>query len=149
MASEDIGSVFTTQIPGLTDNADIQTALRLYHYGQSTAPSTKAAAIRNSIAGHLDEIEKRATALEVQGIGSLPVSGAPNTQSDAYGKVNGYILMDKTSVAPILVPDVVARYQTSAPTGSIATGTLWVDSDSSPLKMYVYSGTAWREMGAA
>lgn len=149
MASEDIGEVFKTQIPGLADNADIQTALKLYHYGQTSAPSSKSAAIRNSIAGHLDEIEKRALALEVQGIGSLPIAGAPNTQSNAYGKVNGYILMDKTSVAPVLVPDVVARYQTSAPTGSIATGTLWVDSDSSPLKMYVYSGSAWREIGAA
>lgn len=148
MASEDIGSVFTTQVPGLADNADIQTALRLYHYGQSSAPSSKATAIRNSIAGHLDEIEKRATALEAQGIGSLPISGTPNTQSDAYGKTNGYILVDKNSIAPV-TPDFIAKYQTSAPTGTIATGALWVDSDSSPLKMYVYSGTAWREIGAA
>lgn len=147
MTAEDIGSVFTTKIPGIVDNADIQTALKLYHYGQSSAPSSKETAVRNSIAGHLHDIEKRATALEIQGIGSLPISGAPNTQSNAYGKVNGYILVDKLSTAPI-IPDFIAKYQTSAPTGTIATGALWVDSDSSPLKMYVYSGTAWREIGA-
>ena len=147
MAAEDIGAVFTTKIPGTTDNADIQTALRLYHYGQSSAPSNKDSAIRNSIAGHLYDIEKRATALEAQGIGSLPIGGAPNTQSTAYGKTNGYILVDKTSTAPV-TPDFIAKYQTSAPTGTIATGAIWVDSDSSPLKMYVYSGSAWREIGA-
>lgn len=147
MASEDIGSVYTTQIPGIADNADIQTALRLYHYGQSSAPSSIDTVLSSSVAGHLKNLQTHITALEAQGIGSLPVAGTPNTQSTAYGKTNGYILVDKASSAPV-TPDFIAKYQTSAPTGTIATGALWVDSDSSPLKMYVYSGTAWREINA-
>jgi hypothetical protein len=39
MASESIGALYPTQIPGYADNADIQAAFRLYHYG-STAYST-------------------------------------------------------------------------------------------------------------
>ena len=35
MAAENIGTVYPTKIPGLEDPADIQAALKLYHYGTS------------------------------------------------------------------------------------------------------------------
>ena len=41
-----------------------------------------------------------------------------------------------------------ASYQEEAPSSGLTVGMLWVDSDSSPLKMYVYSGTEWKEIGA-
>lgn len=54
---ENIGGTsapFNTQIPSITDNADIQTAFRLYHYGSNTStPSTIPA---NSLAGHLNAL---------------------------------------------------------------------------------------------
>jgi hypothetical protein len=43
---------FNTQIPSITDNADIQTAFRLYHYGSNT--STPTTIPENSLAGHLN-----------------------------------------------------------------------------------------------
>jgi hypothetical protein len=43
---------FNTQIPSITDNADIQTAFRLYHYGSNTSTPTTIPA--NSLAGHLN-----------------------------------------------------------------------------------------------
>jgi hypothetical protein len=46
---------YNTQIPSITDNADIQTALRLYHYGSNT--STPGALPENSLAGHLLALE--------------------------------------------------------------------------------------------
>lgn len=142
MTSESIGAVFPTQIPGISDNADIQLALKLYHYGQSTSPATQSQSVRNSISGHLNNLDVRTIALETQGIGSIVQNDEPT------GTIpNGYIWVDKDSVAPV-IPDFIAKYQTSAPTGTIATGALWVDSDSSPLTMYVYSGTAWREIGS-
>lgn len=142
MTSESIGAVFPTQIPGISDNADIQLALKLYHYGQTTAPASQELSVRNSISGHLNNLDTRTTVLETQGIGSVAQNSIPT------GTIpNGYIWVDKGSVAPI-VPDLVARYQTTAPNTGLAVGTLWVDSDSTPLKMYVYSGTAWREIGA-
>jgi hypothetical protein len=34
--TQDIGGIYVTQVPALTDNADIQEAFRLYHYGAYT-----------------------------------------------------------------------------------------------------------------
>jgi hypothetical protein len=54
---ENIGgpsAIFNTQIPSITDNADIQTAFRLYHYGSNT--STPTTVPENSLAGHLNVI---------------------------------------------------------------------------------------------
>lgn len=53
---ENIGSgpnaPYNTRIPSITDNADIQTALRLYHYGSDT--SSPGTIPEESIAGHLN-----------------------------------------------------------------------------------------------
>lgn len=47
----------TTKIPELSDNADIQTALRLYHYGEESAnPSTL---LTDSMAGFLKSLDDR------------------------------------------------------------------------------------------
>lgn len=54
MATENIGTKYNTQIPSLTENADIQTALKIYHYGQSTEPTNLVA---NSVAGHFKNLE--------------------------------------------------------------------------------------------
>ena len=52
---ESIGTPYSTQIPRFDENADIQTALRLYHYGSDTnSPGTLD---ENSIAGYLDSLE--------------------------------------------------------------------------------------------
>lgn len=46
---------YNTQIPSIVDNADIQTAFRLYHYGSNT--STPGTIPEDSIAGHFIELE--------------------------------------------------------------------------------------------
>lgn len=46
---------YNTKIPRIDENADIQTALRLYHYGEDT--NNPDPIIANSIAGHLDDLE--------------------------------------------------------------------------------------------
>lgn len=53
----DIGvpaSPYNTKIPSYTENADIQTALRLYHYGEDTTDPSPI--ISNSIVGHLTSL---------------------------------------------------------------------------------------------
>lgn len=51
----DATAPYNTQIPSYAENADIQTALRLYHYGEDTTnPETL---VSNSIAGYLDNLE--------------------------------------------------------------------------------------------
>jgi hypothetical protein len=145
MASENIGELFPTKIPGYDDAADIQAALRLYHYGSSTYDETNTDTgelVRDSIAGQFNDIDSRINAIEDSGFGSEASSTEPATPLD------GYIWMDLDSEATI-TSSSVAAYQNSAPTTNLVDGALWVDKDSSPLKIFVYdSGTsAWREIG--
>ena len=69
MAVESIGALYPTKIPGLADAADIQAALRAYHYGSysySTANTSPASLEANSIAKFLYDIETDIAALEAR-----------------------------------------------------------------------------------
>ena len=59
------GAPYNTQIPLLAENADIQAALRIYHYGTNT--DNPSPLVDNSIAGHL-------AALEANKLNKTPVS---------------------------------------------------------------------------
>jgi hypothetical protein len=142
------GVLYNTQIPELSENADIQTALKTYHYGTTTPPSTNSSILANSVAGHLKSLRASVTALEELGAGTGFFAEEPADVPD------GFIWIDSDSAAPVLDPDIVsipsvARYQDAEPTTNLVNGMLWVDKDSTPLKMYVYdSGTlTWREIG--
>jgi hypothetical protein len=66
MASESIGALYPTQIPGYADNADIQAAFRLYHYGSSsynTANANPINLIEPSIAHTLNYLQTQVTNL--------------------------------------------------------------------------------------
>ena len=66
MASESIGSIYPTEIPGYADNADIQAAFRLYHYGSTTyntANTNTGILETNSIAYALNNLQKQITTL--------------------------------------------------------------------------------------
>lgn len=146
MASENIGSLYPTKMPGYDDAADIQAALRLYHYGsESYDPSnTNPSNIQpNSIAGHLKAIEGDIAALEALGLGSDYLSAEPT------GVMDGFIWVDSDAnlATEYTLPSVI--YQNNQPSTNLSSGMLWVDKDSSPLKMYVYDvDLGWREIGA-
>ena len=66
MASESIGAIYPTEIPGYADNADIQAAFRLYHYGSTaynTANSNTAELVNPSIAYTLNNLQTQITTL--------------------------------------------------------------------------------------
>ena len=66
MASESIGSLYPTEIPGYADNADIQAAFRLYHYGSTaynTANTNTAQLESQSIASHLNALQEQINTL--------------------------------------------------------------------------------------
>jgi hypothetical protein len=87
MASENIGSLYPTKMPGYDDAADIQAALRLYHYGsESYDPSnTNESQIPpNSVAGHLKALDTRVDAVEGAGIGSDYRSSEPTNVPDGF-----------------------------------------------------------------
>jgi hypothetical protein len=159
MASENIDGttggtgLFNTAIPSLSDNANIQEALRIYHYGlaegNSTIP-TEETVNPKSIAGNFKLISNRVSTLESTGIGSKysDETTLPEIVPD------GFLWVDSQSSSPTFNNTgtqalSVARYQNDMPTGIIPDGALWVDKNSSPLTMYVYDSTLgfWREIG--
>jgi hypothetical protein len=148
VASEDIGQIYKTQVPGYEDSADIQAALRTYHYGSTTAPTVEEidvpnGIIANSVAGHFKALDTRVDFIEADPARSIYSDTAPT----GTNLVNGYIWVDSTSVTGNAPTYGTATYSANAPTTDLTAGTLWVDSDSIPLKMYVWSGSEWRVIG--
>jgi hypothetical protein len=69
MAAENIGTLVPTKIPGYSDAADIQAALRLYHYGSytfDTAESDEGNLLNPSIAYTINNLQS-----QIDGIDSL------------------------------------------------------------------------------
>jgi hypothetical protein len=140
---------FNVSVPALTADADIQQALRVYHYGSTQPPANLGAVAAKSVAGYFKSISERVQLVESAGIGSS------YSQTEPESPPNGFLWVDADSSSPIFddlletVPSV-AKYQNSQPTTNLKDGMLWVDKDSTPLKMYVYDllSTTWKEIGA-
>ena len=82
------GAPYNTQIPSYAENADIQTALRLYHYGEDTDSPTSL--VDDSIAGHLQNLENTKIDIVPQIIGT--------TQDlNSYTTTGYYVQPDKTN----------------------------------------------------
>jgi|694.fasta_scaffold00107_130 hypothetical protein len=100
MASESIGSIYPTQIPGYDDAADIKAALKLYHYGSVTVPTVDEIGtdpgeiVANSVAGHLKALDTRIDLVEAVGVGSDYATTEPVSPAD------GFIWVDANSTAP-------------------------------------------------
>jgi hypothetical protein len=139
--------LFSTKVPSLNEAADIQAALRLYHYGSSSYDTTgtnPALLEPKSIAKHLHTLQTAIETVDEKGIGSVYAATEPTTPDD------GFIWMDSTTSSASSVGIPTAVYTNSQPTTGLTDGLLWVDKDSSPLKMYIYDSglSAFREIGA-
>lgn len=132
---------YAAKIPSYEDAADIKDALKLYHYGTSIIPTTEAGIDPLSVAGYFKSLDNRVDVIEAKDLGSI-VSGTMPT-----GVEDGYIWLDSSTLVTTNIQYAQAVYETTAPV-SPTKGTLWVDSDSSPLTLYVYSGTEWKAIGA-
>ena len=145
--AEPIGNLYPTLIPEYDEDADIQAALRLYHYGSTAADITTENLPEDSVAGYLKNLQEQITSVTSAGIGSEISTTLPTNVPD------GFIWADVASSANIVSNTSTALYQDEAPVASVSTplvdGLLWVDKNSSPLKMYVYDTVSgWREIGA-
>jgi hypothetical protein len=147
--ADNAGNLFNTKIPAYADSADIQAALKLFLYGSydyDTANTDPTELPNPSLAKHLQDLRDDLTTVDERetsrGIGQAYQSVEPTSPVDNYI----WVKADSAPVSVALLP--TSKYQTTAPTQDLTVGLLWVDSDSSPLKMYVYSGSAWREIGA-
>lgn len=145
--AEDIGALYPTSIPSLTENADIQAALRLYHYGTLYDPeNTDLGEVNDeSIAGYIKNLQADVTALEESGPGSIASAGSGGETPGVppTSVVDGFIWVDTNSSLGAQ-PGLVAAYQSSAPSSPVV-GTLWVDStDTNTPVLKVYNGTTWK-----
>jgi hypothetical protein len=138
MAVESIGALYPTKIPGYADAADIQAALRAYHYGSyayDTTNTSTASLEANSIAKFLFDIETDITALE-----NRPSSGgevdttAPAAVDFTPAEIpDGFIWVDEDGSLGGAPTGATAVFTNSAPTTSITTGTVWVDKDATAI----------------
>jgi hypothetical protein len=119
MAVENIGSLFPTKIPGYTDAADIQAALRAYHYGSytfDTAETNAANLINPSIAYTLNDLQTQ--------IDNVDISSAV-AKADFNAK--GDLLSASANDTPLLLSvGVNGRILTA--NSATSTGLEWADS---------------------
>jgi hypothetical protein len=146
MADADIGSIYPTKIPGYDANADIQAALRLYHYGSNTYLTSnidEAQLVNPSIAYHLKTIQDSIDAINALGAGGTVSATEPTTVSE------GYVWLDSSSTPGVSPVNPTAIYISGTPT-SPTDGTLWVVKGSSPLLMKIYDSatSTWKTIGA-
>ena len=121
MAAESIGNLVPTKIPGYADAADIQAALRLYHYGDytyTTANSNTANLVNPSIAYTINNLQSQITAIDINATlkntdfaakGDLLSASANDTLSILSVGSNGTVLTANSATASGLAwttPDV-------------------------------------------
>jgi hypothetical protein len=109
MAAESIGALYSTKIPGYADNADIQAAFKLYHYGSTdynTANSDTANLVSPSIAHTLNNLQTQITNLDPAGSvsksiidakGDLVVGLSNDTVDNLAVGSNNHVLMADSS----------------------------------------------------
>lgn len=81
---------FNTQIPSIADDADIQTAFRLYHYGSNTG--TPSSIPEDSIAGHL-------TSLDATKLGLVPSPISTSADLNSF-LITGFYVQESTPTGP-------------------------------------------------
>jgi hypothetical protein len=114
MAAESIGALYSTKIPGYADNADIQAAFKLYHYGSTdynTANANTANLVSPSIAYTLNDLQSQITGLDPAGSvskstidakGDLLVGLSNDTIDNlAVGSNNHVLMADSTQTLGI------------------------------------------------
>ena len=100
MAVESIGVLVPTKIPGYADAADIQAALRAYHYGSytfDTAETNKANLINPSIAYTISGLQDSVTSISADYITSTSTSTLTN-KTLSSPVVSGLSLSDSSVV---------------------------------------------------
>ena len=150
MAVENIGNLVPTKIPALVDDANIQDALRAYHYGSydfDTAENDPANLLNPSIAYTINDLQEQiddqvALELAARDISSAQNSAPVAADFTAFSNTipDGYIWVDKDASAPVGYLSATSIYTATQPTTGLANGVIWIKKGSSPLEMYVYNG---------
>jgi hypothetical protein len=147
MATESIGTLIPTAIPGYTDSADIQAALRAYHYGSYSydpANTSPGSLVTPSIAKTIYDIQADITTLE-----NRPSSGGEvDATQPAPGDFtppeipDGFIWVDSDGSVGGQPTSATSVFTNSAPTTSLTSGVIWVDRDATEIASNPYIPTA-------
>ena len=150
MAVENIGNLVPTKIPALSDDANIQDALKAYHYGSydfNTAETNTANLLNPSIAYSITNLQTQITTKAALEVSARDISRATTTAPTAAAFTafsatipDGYIWLDKDSSAGVGYYAATSVYTTTAPSTNLANGLIWIKKGSSPIEMYVYNG---------
>ena len=150
MAVESIGNLVPTKIPALIDDANIQDALKAYHYGSydfNTAESNAANLLNPSIAYTITNLQTQITTKAALEVAARDISRATTTAPTAAAFTafsntipDGYVWLDKDSSAGVGYYAATSVYTTTAPSTNLANGLIWIKKGSSPIEMYVYNG---------
>ena len=150
MAVENIGNLVPTKIPALIDDANIQDALKAYHYGSydfDTAETNTANLLNPSIAYTITNLQTQITTKAALEVAARDISRATTTAPTAAAFTafsatipNGYIWLDKDSSAGVGYYAATSVYTAVAPSTNLANGLIWIKKGSSPIEMYVYNG---------
>jgi hypothetical protein len=150
MAVENIGNLVPTKIPALSDDANIQDALKAYHYGSydfDTAETNTANLLNPSIAYSITNLQTQITTKAALEVAARDISRASTTAPTAATFTafsntipDGYVWLDKDSSAGVGYFAATSVYTTTAPSTNLANGLIWIKKDSSPIEMYVYNG---------
>lgn len=114
MAAESIGNLVPTKIPGYADSADIQAALRVYHYGSYSydpANTSAAALVSPSIAYTINDLQDQIDAI---------IPGIP----DSVFTAKGDLLSASASSTPVIL-NVGSAGQYLRVNSATATGLEW------------------------
>jgi uncharacterized protein YaiE (UPF0345 family) len=120
MAAESIGSLVPTKIPGLADQADIQAALRVYHYGSytfDTAETDPAELVNPSIAYTINDLQDQIDTL----------SGGSAIQATSFNAKGDLLSASANDTLSVL--SVGANGRVLAANSATATGLEWVVPD--------------------
>jgi hypothetical protein len=95
--AEEIGALYPVTIPSYADNADIQAALKLYHYGSLSydeGNTDPAALLPASAAAHFAAIEQ-----QLEDINPFSITSLQNAENLNQKIVNGYYSQDSDADA--------------------------------------------------
>jgi hypothetical protein len=150
MAVENIGNLVPTKIPALIDDANIQDALKAYHYGSydfDTAETDPEELLNPSIAYTINDLQNQiddqvALELAARNISSAQNSAPVAANFTAFSATipNGYIWVDKDAAAPVGYLSATSIYTATQPTTGLANGVIWIKKGTNPLEVYVYNG---------
>ena len=150
MAVENIGNLVPTKIPALIDDANIQDALKAYHYGSydfDTAETNTANLLNPSIAYTITNLQTQINTKAALEVAARDISRATTTAPTAAAFTafsntipDGYVWLDKDSSAGVGYYAATSVYTATAPSTNLANGLIWIKKGSSPLEMYVYNG---------